>query len=446
MSTDNTNRQKNILIQSINDTSLVLNINGEIREIRNQLEELKSILGEQKVQTIQYAEKIYNIEHINEANFGIVTGKKAFNEYLTKEVLESIQIHKPRVQEFLKRASSAPNWQQQERIRKTAQDIICSHFVGVVGFQLDILRVIGKEELSEQKQRRYIAQCIHVGKTILDLVSFALLSNLWNVCRDSPVKSTNSQKEGIKKKLYNFYGPSIEDQFDFLQSLYHMYSENKIAFPISELETFDTHLQDESALFKSCKQLHQLNNALDSNKYNLLDCFSAEKELTTLLKSFSFLVNYQMASIKQIGYRQPRNTEPRYIHHYDILSGKSDMTAERINYTKDTVPTNSVIIYKGNNYQNNINLFPFIIDYNALNLERKTKICFFSHNELDDDDIFIYQVLKDQSQVDIKFKGIITENTDYSEIMSNLETVKALNMDSAITSLKQARNKILGYS
>ncbi|MEO1655313.1 MAG: hypothetical protein AAFU64_17340, partial [Bacteroidota bacterium] len=69
-----------IQIQEISEQKISLNIDGEIREIQNQLSELKQLLKEKGAQSIQYAEKIYNIKHINEANFGLLSGKVSFNE------------------------------------------------------------------------------------------------------------------------------------------------------------------------------------------------------------------------------------------------------------------------------------------------------------------------------------------------------------------------------
>ena len=69
-----------ITIQNVGEETITLSVNGEIQNIQNQLTELKSLLQSLEVQNVQYADKIYNIEHINEANFGFVTGKRAFNE------------------------------------------------------------------------------------------------------------------------------------------------------------------------------------------------------------------------------------------------------------------------------------------------------------------------------------------------------------------------------
>jgi hypothetical protein len=66
---------KSITLQGITDTTLTVGANSEIQQIQNQLEELKSLLS------TQYADKIFNIAKINEANFRFVKSKKGFNEF-----------------------------------------------------------------------------------------------------------------------------------------------------------------------------------------------------------------------------------------------------------------------------------------------------------------------------------------------------------------------------
>jgi hypothetical protein len=113
-----------------------------MREIQNQLFELKGLLQNLKVQNIQYADKIYNIEHINEANFGFVTGKKAFNEALTKALIEAMQEDCLPASKFLSRVQEIPNWEKESRISDKAKEIIAYSFVGVIGIQLSKLMAI----------------------------------------------------------------------------------------------------------------------------------------------------------------------------------------------------------------------------------------------------------------------------------------------------------------
>ena len=58
-----------IVIQGVTDSALTLNVNGEAQEIRNELAALRALLESHQAKTVQYADKIYNIAHIDEANY-----------------------------------------------------------------------------------------------------------------------------------------------------------------------------------------------------------------------------------------------------------------------------------------------------------------------------------------------------------------------------------------
>ena len=68
----NINGNHNIVIQNVNDSTITLEIDGEIREIRNDIAELRELLQSFGDKQFQVADKIYNIETINEANFGTI--------------------------------------------------------------------------------------------------------------------------------------------------------------------------------------------------------------------------------------------------------------------------------------------------------------------------------------------------------------------------------------
>lgn len=65
----NINGNHNILIQSVNDSTITLNVNnGETQEIRNDLAALRDMLQKLGEKQFQAADKIYNIEQIRNRN------------------------------------------------------------------------------------------------------------------------------------------------------------------------------------------------------------------------------------------------------------------------------------------------------------------------------------------------------------------------------------------
>jgi ferritin len=402
---------QNILIQEVSDSTLTLNINGEVKEIRNELAGLKELLQNLKVQNVQYAEKIYNIEHINEANFGFVTGKKAFNETLTKELIYATREHCTASRRFLEKVKNIPDWENRVNISDKAKEIIAYSFVGVIGIQFSKLMAIGKEDFSETKQRKYIAKCVEIAKRSLDLLTFALVSRLW----DAQQKEARSFDPAEEAALTNFFDhsfePSLKERFAFLQLLNGIFLQEKYALPapLEEWKDFAPNLKDDSDFHQAGQALAALNERLDKAQHNLLDCFAAEKQLARFFQALPFLVNYQMASIRQIGYKQPRNAYANYLHRYTALGidNKANVDAEKINFTPETVQTDAVLLYRDDNYSNHISLAPFVIDYNALTFEHGAKVCFYRSQAIDGD-ILEYIFLEDNSVVQ-------TGETGYSQ-------------------------------
>jgi len=437
---------QNIVLQNISEGSITLNINGGITEIQNQLTELKSILTKHNRSTIQYADKIYNIEHITEANFGFITGKKAFNESLTKQLIQAIIPYCLAAERFSEKVSNIPSWETQIRFSDKAKEIIAYSFVGVIGIQLSKLMAIGKEDFSESKQRKYIEKCIQIVKRSTDLICFALISKLWDAQKQKLVTFSDIQRKILIQRFDAAFEHSIEEQFQLLSVLQQIFSnpKNELILPFQELENIGPKLNEGSDLHKTCQDLQILSEKLDRSQYNLVECFEAETLLTEFFTYFHFLVNYRMASIKYIGYRQSRNADAHYLHRYTALGidNKANIDAEKINYTTQTIFTDAVLLYRGVNYQENINMFPFVIDYNALTFEQGTKICFYRSKSINDNNLE-YMFMEDNSTIHLEKKGIQKPDTDFNELMMSNDNLKILNLDNVVELYNEARQCLL---
>jgi len=418
-----------------------------VREIHNQLADLKALLQNLKAPTVQYADKIYNIEQINEANFGFVTGKKSFNEALTKQLIEAIKPYAAPARIFLGKVANIPNWETQLRISDKAKEIIAYSFVGVIGIQLNKLMAIGKEDFSEAKQQKYILKCVYVAKISLDLVCFALISKLWDAQKQKPRHLSDAQKEVLTRRFDDGFGSSIGEQLQLLRVLFEVFSraENGLTLPLPELEGAAEWLQEGSDFHQTCQGLQSLHEKLDRSQFDLLDCHEAGTKLAAFFKYFHFLVNYHMASIKSISFEQIRNANPRYLHRYIALGidSKANVNAEKVLYINHAVSPQSVLIYRGDNYENHIDLFPFVIDYNTLTFEHDSKICFYLSQDINDGSLE-YLFLEDNSIVNLKSEGIMKPDTDLNELMMNNKHRKTLNLRSVVEQFWEARRCILG--
>ncbi len=398
---------QNIIIKEISEDKISLNINGEMREIQNQLSELKSLIASQEGKSVQYAEKIYNIEHINEANFGFITGKKAFNETLTKALIEAIKGNSRAANKFLEKAEQHANWEKEARIGNKAKEIIAYSFVGTLGVQLSKLMAIGKEDFSETKQNKYLKQAFNLTKIGLDLMSFVMISYFWDSHRKTPQPISAAQQAVLQHFLGDTFERSIEASFRLLCALSALFADNQLKLPFEDLQHFvATELKQGTDFEKLCQAMQALNQKYDKAEHTLLDCFEAEVNLGNFLAHLGFLVNYKMVSIKNVAYNEVRNKTPNYLHYYAALGidSKANVDAEKLDCVSLPVHTPSILFFK-NDYQKGINLFPFVIDYNALTNEAGTQVCFYSHKALEDDSLE-YIFLEDRSFRNITLQKI----------------------------------------
>jgi hypothetical protein len=69
------NSKKSVVIRGVTDQTITLDISGEVREISNDIDELKAILAAQASPKFQLGEKIYNIGEIGKAEFHTIINR-----------------------------------------------------------------------------------------------------------------------------------------------------------------------------------------------------------------------------------------------------------------------------------------------------------------------------------------------------------------------------------
>jgi hypothetical protein len=371
--------------------------------------------------------------------------RNSFNEILTRRLMEGIRIYSPRAEKFLENASRmATDWETQSRFSDPAKEIIAFSFVGVLGIQLRKLMAIGKEESSVNKFKKYLENCQLTAKRILQLLCFSLISKLWDDRKDKNYVLTPDQTIICKNFFEDEFELDINGLVSLLKTLIAIFIDNKLDFPITELNEFSTNLHAESDFLKACSGLQAVNILQDNSSFTESDCTEAEIQLTTVLENLKFLVNYKMVSIKSIGYFEMRNTKPHYLYNYTVLGidNKSNVNQERVNYAETPINTDAVLLYKGS-YQQNLNLFPFVIDVNALAFEGGAKICFYaSHNNTDESLNYIF--LEDNSVVNIANTGTVKPGIDFNELLLDPKKFRDMRFDHVFNLFNEAKRAVTG--
>lgn len=375
---------------------------------------------------------------------GEVAGEmKPFNELLTLQLIHAIQPHSKVAQKFLEKAQTIDGWEEVSRITDKAKDIIAYSFVGVMGIQLRKLFAIGKEPHSDQKVHRYLTNGLLTAKRALKLLSFAMISQLWDEQQQKEQSFPDELKEQLKQLFDLEFDPDIMGYLRLLQALCQYFESQQLSFPLPELQELAPRLVEEDELFGACQKLQEISNLFDKGKHGLPDCYAAERSLSVLLKNLHFLAQYRMISIKNITYEEIRNSPPRYLHAFTALGmdSKSNINTERINYVDVPISTDAVLLYKGR-YQNSINLFPFIIDYNALTFESGAKICFYNGQDLKDGSL-TYCFLDDNTKINIGYKATAEGDVDLNQLMLDPEKRKDHKLDAVFQQFHEAQKVLL---
>ena len=395
-------------------------------------------------------------ESFNISDSGMIAGKalagenvpvkNTFNELLTKKLIEAIRPYNKKANDFL---TTYSDWEMNADLAPTAKRIIISGYVGVLGIQLRKLMSIGEEDFSESKLKRYLENCLLTAKRALQLICYALLSKLWDHQLDNNGKLTQAQTNALVKFFKNAAEEHINGFADLLKTLLDVFSENNLDLPILQLKELMQGLQPGSDFREACAGLHAVSELLNKSSYNVKDCSEAEKNLSIVLGNLNCLAEYKMISIKDIDYSQQRNDkEGVYLHNYSLLEGDTQANNNnqgKVKKEKYPVISYSVLLCK-ENLRQNINLVPFIIDYNALGLNGGSKICFYSFCNTYDDLNLNYSFIEDNSKVTIKRSKNPKPADDQAinKWLANPENQKDMNFDNVFNLFNEAKKTLTG--
>lgn len=433
---------QNVVIENVTPDSMKVNVNGEVKEIKNSLEELKSLLKDRNAENFKSGDKTYNIGTITNAVFSAEIGKKTFNMYLRRKLNEALRDYSPDTKEFLDDIQEEDKavWETQNRYTTKANYNIISCFV-VLHILLQKLISSGIEAFKSNSAKDYLEVCIATAKRTLQLLSYSFISKLWDYKRNNKCELTSDQS----KTLANFFNTKIElniiDYVKLFKTLVNIFDTQKIEYPFSEFNK--ECLKEDSDFIKACKNLEDINSKLGPGQYELSIAFEAENELTVFLSTLNFLANYKMVSVNGITYEEVENKNVQYLHSYTFLGvdNEGKIFSSKFKYDSRPISSDAVIIYK-NKYQEGLNLFPFIIDENALTSEKEVKICFYTYFEEGKKKLTYSDINKISSDKNDSSNNISDPShvvIQYNEEVEN-DLKKAIS-DNDITKLKEDKKK-----
>lgn len=386
---------------------------------------------------------------------------KSLSTIFIQSFIKAIQPYHPlakKIMDYVQK-ENIRDWASQEQYAIKAREILTKNFSNVIGVQINHLIAIGRNNKikDEEKIIPYIKKCLFIPQYTLDLISFAFISRLWDLHQKSPISFNQEQKQVLRQFFERSFGVKFLEQITFLKALYPLFGANNLPFP--EMKNFQDYFKEDGLLYQSCLKLQELKD-LPTEKYTFQKCLQAEIALSNVMSHFSFLIQYNMISIKNVNFKFLRNTKPHFIHNYIELGfdQKANIDVEKHHYSRESIDTDTVLMYKGEEYdKESINLFPFVIDFNALNMQEGQLICFFQSVNFTDDNILEYAVLKDDSikQIDFqdikeKYKNNIERHKcdtgeyeyDWDELVGKKDNLKKLNLDHIILQFQKAKKDL----
>ncbi len=353
---------KNIVIQNVSDSTITLNVGGEVKEIDRKLEELLSLFEKLSQKSFQSADKTYNVATITPANFDFIL-KQAVFAGLPQDLKEN--------------ASSEDNWALSLKQALVGQKIAVKnnrpfdHY----GWLIEVFL----QKMSTE-----------VGKaTTLRAISFmteAYQASLYYLCMIQLAQILQQKNKVINPIFTDFIKTTPENLvlFDYQQLLLlgadTLGKENFVP----EIVDFVEELSDtESDLYSVALYLDKIRRQLIHNQINedsslpqLLEEYRTA--LIFWLRKLAFIAKYRLVSMKEINIRYKLGaTSKEFIHFYGELHGIYESSLAGEDYTelsiKDIFTFNqSILLFRGTDisaclsemheHQNYISLSPFIID------------------------------------------------------------------------------------
>lgn len=347
----------NVIIQGISESTITLNINGETKEINKQLSEFREIIESLHAKLFRVGENLYNLDDIEAGNFlAAIDEKHTLNSTLAKELVELF----PDNSEIEKWINDLPegvrkSWELQQEYLNDAKKMLQENFVWIIGWELRRLFAIGENRKPTQDEiDDYIHICLRCHRTVIQVVNYLLILKL----RDE--KKLNSKLPTDYPEIQSFFGvatPTFKSNRDLLNVLVKLFKEQGIEFPFPEMGQVDL-FSDSSSFSKACDKLEGLPSR---NPFGLGSCHTAEYNLAQVLKTFPFFTNIKSFTVKRIEYENVPHADPQYVKDFQVLENKS-------NYVRiDGKPNYSYSFQiKGEQTDSGFNLFPLVLDYNAL--------------------------------------------------------------------------------
>lgn len=306
----NTTTVNNITILKADENTISLLVNGQLKEIKRELEALKALKEQMAAFSIQSGNNIYTIENITNANFGYLMGQAGHDKKLPSDLAQNLV---GEGNSWIQSLSRELIYKQKVEVGNQAMDIFQNY-----GWLIQIFLQKMGTSIGQEKTFRRLSFMAEAYQASLRYLCYIQLAQVMQLER--------KPKEGIISDFIQMEGNSYLD-FDYTSLLLIT---TDIIGPngfMQEINQFVEELTDPG------KSLYGAGIFLQSQRQNLMAGTIADdavlpelldEYLTALvywLRKVSFIAKYRLVSIKDINLNYRLGTSKNFIHQYGELHG-----------------------------------------------------------------------------------------------------------------------------
>lgn len=277
-------------------------------------------------------------------------------------------------------------WDPKKFDVREVKNAILNSLPSPIAEQVRKLLVTEDDPLSSSERLRFL---INTYTVMADLLLFIMFSQLWEALVEGKIPVL---EDPLKERISAFFMLGHQDRqaFDVIPLIRAIHDKlkahdvplfvNEMAHLADLMDERDGEFFAAYAHITGIKSKYRDLAAMDEldDRESQHDCQKAEANLCVMFKELGFCARYKFATIKNI-YINKKKNQPAVFQHKMVkldyvLVGFTDKMEDFENFTD----SNSVVIYKIENKKlSAFNLYPFVIDMNALISEKLSKIYFF---------------------------------------------------------------------
>ena len=314
--------------------------------------------------------------------------KVPVNETLTKDLMQEMANYSDEL-EFLKMKMDKGDKVDLRKIRRYVMDALPAP----IGEQVRKLFAAdpetqnsGLDKISVERLR----QLVTTYNTILELVAFTMLAQLWDTRVQKPELKMKQEGLDTLKAYFNLKPEDLPlyNYAEIIRAIREFFDEHKEPLFIEELKELREKFEKEESFSGAIMFMEDMKKELFAEGSQVAAdeiesfCVQAEEQLGEIFKNLGFIAKYHLTTIKNIDLIKKRHHEPRYVHNFVKLDTITAGYADDV-YTYDKfVDNKSVVFLKSDEeVEDYLNLSPFVIDENAFTEADKSKLFFFTHYE-----------------------------------------------------------------